>query len=93
MTSKRIFKIFDLKQRIILFEKTIKNKTLIGRLESGLFTFVDGHIYYSNNVIKIRYDLINSKMVSKYDDDQIFDFYYEIFKMEKNEIVKATTPL
>lgn len=37
----------------------IKNKDLIGRLESGLFTFVDGHIYFGNNVIKIRYDLIN----------------------------------
>lgn len=53
----------------MIFEKIIKNKTLIGRLESGLYTFVDGHIYYSNNVIKIRYDLISSKMGQKYEEE------------------------
>lgn len=36
----------------------IKNKPLIGRLASGMYTFVDGHIYYNNNVIKIRYDIV-----------------------------------
>ena len=54
------FKIFDLDERKIIFEKVIYNKDLIGRLISGLYTIVDGHIYYSNNVVKIRYDLIDS---------------------------------
>ena len=36
----------------------IKNEKLIGRLASGMYTFVDGHIYFSNKVIKIRYDLL-----------------------------------
>ena len=44
----------------VLYEQPINNPTLIGRLKSGLYTFVDGHIYYNNDVIKIRYDLIHS---------------------------------
>lgn len=32
---------------------------LIGRLKSNLYNFVEGHIYFINWVIKIRYDLID----------------------------------
>ena len=51
----------------------LKNKDLIGRLLSGLYTFVDGHIYYNNNVIKIRYDLIKSVDSHRYKENEIFD--------------------
>ena len=77
----------------IEFELLISYKPLIGRLESGQYTFVDGHIYYSNHVIKIRYDLIQSQQAEKYTEMQIFDFYDNIFQLEKNESVKASTPL
>jgi hypothetical protein len=91
--EERIFKIFDLKKSKIIFETIIRNKVLIGRIESGLYTIADGHIYYSNNVIKIRYDLINSPFVSKYKEEQIFDFYFDIFQIAKTEKIKSTTPL
>lgn len=42
----------------IIYTSLVSFRPLIGRLESGLYTFVDGHIYYNNNVIKIRYDLL-----------------------------------
>ena len=57
--ERKKFKIFDLNNMKILFESMIKDKPLIGRLASGMYTFVDGHIYYNNNVIKIRYDILN----------------------------------
>jgi hypothetical protein len=66
---------------------------LIGRIESGLYTLADGHIYFSNNVIKIRYDLINSPQASRYTDDQIFDFYFDIFSLNATQQIKSTTPL
>ena len=77
----------------ILFESTIQDKPLIGRLASGMYTFVDGHIYYNNNVIKIRYDILNHPHSSKYTETDIFDFYYNIFQLKENETVKASTPL
>jgi len=45
----------------MIYECNVKNPDLLGRLKSGLFDVVDGHIYFNNNVIKIRYELINSK--------------------------------
>ena len=54
-------------------------------MESGLYTLADGHIYFSNNVIKIRYDLINSYQASRYTDDEIFDFYSNIFRLKETE--------
>ena len=38
----------------------IQNREIIGRLKSNLYNFVEGHIYYGNKVIKIRYDLLES---------------------------------
>ena len=65
---------------------------MIGRLNSGLYTFVDGHIYYNNNVIKIRYDLFNNKGII-YKENELFDYYFNIFDLEIGERVKANTPL
>ena len=75
----RKFKLFDISSMKVIYETLISYKPLIGRLESGQYTFVDGHIYYSNNVIKIRYDLIESQQAEKYTEMQIFDFYDNIF--------------
>ena len=89
------FEIFDMVKKDTIFTIFIKNKHLIGRLESGLFTFVDGHIYYGNNVIKIRYDLINMQRTQAfmYTENQIFDSYFNIFSLHKNEKVRSNTPL
>ena len=53
-----MFKIFDLENQTIMYENDLRFPELIGRLKSGLYAFVGGHIYYNNNVIKIRYDLL-----------------------------------
>ena len=53
-------KVYDCKLNIIQYQTIITQPILIGRLKSGRYTFADGHIYYSNNVIKLRYDLIES---------------------------------
>jgi hypothetical protein len=36
-----------------------ENLELYGRLECGCYQFQGGHIYYNNNVIKVRYDLVD----------------------------------
>jgi hypothetical protein len=53
---------------------------------------VDGHIYYNNNVIKIRYDLFNNKGIH-YKENELFDYYFNIFELQKGERVRANTPL
>jgi len=66
---------------------------LIGRLLLGLFTFSDGHIFYSNNVMKLRYDLINSNKSMQCTDKEIFDIYTDVFELDDNVKVKLGTPL
>jgi len=59
-----------------MFQNKVYNKELIGRLTSMLYSFVDGHIYYNNNVIKIRYDLLESKTNQRnYGEAEIFNYF------------------
>lgn len=69
---------------------------LIGRLRSGLCTFVGGHLYYNKDVIKIRYDLIKRQQDHHlYKDIDVFDFYNNIFQLKKGNRfrVMSNTPL
>ena len=88
-----VFKIFDLDDSEIIYETELVNEDLIGRLKSGLFIVNAGHIYYKNNVIKIRYDLIERNKGIQYSEDQIFDIYYDCFHLDEGEKVRANTPL
>ena len=88
-----IFKIYDMVKMHEEFEITLKNEELIGRLLSGLYTFVDGHIYFNNNVIKIRYDLISTQNTVNLSEDGIFDRYSNIFPLDDNMRIRSNTPL
>jgi len=46
-----------------------ENLELYGRLECGYYEFQGGHIYYNNNVIKVRYDLIDRPEALNYSFD------------------------
>ena len=82
-----------MKQYTVVYESYIQFEKLIGRLVSGNYTFVDGHLYYDNNVIKIRYDLITAYDSHRYKENEIFDYYFDIFEMEKGLKVRINTPL
>lgn len=59
----------------------------------GQFTFYNGYLFYGNNVIKIRYDLLDKYKLDYYTEEQIFDIYSEIFDLDDNIKVKIGTPL
>ena len=59
-------KLFDLESNKTAFEIELHNEILIGRLISGLCTVINGHIYYNNNLVKIRYDLCLSQSNYKF---------------------------
>ena len=75
------FKIFDIEKGTTIYELQIENQLLIGRLKSGLYTFVGGHIYYNNNVIKIRYDLINRPDNGIFKENEMFEFYIVMVRL------------
>lgn len=87
------FKLFCLSTADEDFACTIHNQELVGRLESGMYTFAGGHYYFNNNVIKFRYDLVLDNKEIQYNADQVFDTYTNCFKMDENERVRTDSPL
>ena len=51
--------IFDIETQKNLYKIKVTNQEIIGRLKTNLYNFCEGHIYFGNNVVKIRYDLID----------------------------------
>jgi len=70
----------------------VLSSELIGRLKSNLYSLVGGHIYYNNNVIKIRYDIID-KLEDTLPENQIFDSYADVLTLQENDYVQTGTPL
>ena len=54
---------------------------MIGRFESGVYKVSDGHIYFGNDVFKMRYDLIKKIGADKLSQDLFFDKYHGIFPL------------
>lgn len=52
---------FDAKKKEKIIEIIITSGEMIGRFKSGLFNIAQGHIYFNNDVIKVRQDLISSE--------------------------------
>lgn len=75
-----------------MYQTQIGHPELIGRLMTGLYTLSDGHIYFNNNVIKIRYDLIDNINNQKYREDDIFDHYLDIFDLPDGMKIQSSTP-
>lgn len=61
----------------------ITRKEVLGIMQSGYFTFVDGHIYHNNDVIKLRYDLLETgnSLTESITENEFFDRYENIFPL------------
>ena len=78
----------------MLFHGKVENPELIGRQLSMLYCFVDGHIYYNNEVIKIRYDLLRAAQnFREFEEHEIFDYYDDILKLRSKETVQHGLPV
>jgi hypothetical protein len=85
-------RIYDLENEKVLWNAQVRNKELIGRLKSNLYTLVDGHIYYNNKVIKIRYDLLKKRNLKDLEEHEVFDYYENILSLDPHETVKTNMP-
>ena len=87
--------IFDIETDKQLYQIRIKNREIIGRLKSNLYNLVEGHIYYNNSVIKIRYDLLISMKGEEIKESQLFDYYHDILSLKNKgeDFIQSGTPL
>ena len=61
------------------------DEQLVGRLMSGLYILINGHIYFNNNVIKMRYDLLKSTNIKKVTEKTFFNIYNNLFPLGRNK--------
>jgi hypothetical protein len=83
--------IYDIDKEKVMYYSQIKDREIIGRLKSNLYAFADGHIYFGNKVIKIRYDLLGKYKELK--ENMLFDSYDNILVIGKNEQIQYNTPI
>ena len=62
-------------------------------MKSNLYVFIDGHIYYGNKVIKIRYDLLERFKGREIKENILFNYYDSVLDLKPNQLVKSGTPL
>ena len=95
LKKKNIVKILDYGNNKIIYENEVKDPGLVGRLKTGLYTLSNGHMYFNNNCIKIRYDILES-MASHSNllkEHEVFDQYLNCFTLKPTEKIRAGTPL
>lgn len=83
--DRRVFrlKLFDLKTSTVQINILLTKPEIIGIMTSGYYTFVNGHIYHNNHVIKMRYDLLeaNHQLHENLAQDEFFDLYENVFSL------------
>lgn len=77
-----------------LYEARVFDRNLIGRLKTNLFKFIDGHIYFNDQIIKIRYDLLkNQKSARDLSEYEVMDYYDDILNLSSGKKVQIKFPI
>ena len=88
----KVFKLYNLKGFKLLFEIKINCRKILSILNRDNLTITNGHIYYGNNVLKIRYDLITNVNSSQYSVSNMFDFYKNIIDIAPGKRILSQSP-
>ena len=92
-TGHHKLQIMDIGTNEILYESKTDNAELFGRLKTQNLIFLNGHIYYGNKCIKIRYDLLrDKKTIRDLKEYEVFDYYDNILCLKKGETIMIGQP-
>jgi hypothetical protein len=90
--EKKKFVVFDLKINKRIGVSWVDDPEIIGRLSADLFTLMDGHIYFDNQVFKIRYDTMVNTKSDNILQEHFISKYSNILDLKKGEKVLAKMP-
>ena len=82
----------NFKDKIVIDTEIFDNE-MKGIFVSDKFSLIDSHIYYNNNVIKLRYDLMQLYGPGHEYHNIYFNIYNNILQLEDTESVKMNSPL
>lgn len=52
----------------------------------------DGHFYFDNEVIKIRYDVLRQPQTKRLVENMVFDNYEDLLDLQEGESVQSNNP-
>jgi len=55
--SKNVLKIINLENKNNIETINLEDEEIKGRFECGVYQLVNGHLYYGNSLLKLRYDI------------------------------------
>jgi hypothetical protein len=58
-----------------------------------LYYYLDGHLYFGNKVIKVRFDLNKKNRTHDFNESELFDEYSNIFDLKDHESFLSLSPL
>jgi len=90
--SRRVL-VFDLNTQKQFGDSIITDEHYRGRFRSDLFLLIDGHIYFNNEVYKVRYDIMKETRSQNISQGQFIDPYNEILDLTPSESVRSDTPM
>jgi hypothetical protein len=81
----KYIKIYDKENDRVMWNGKVNNTELIGRLKSLFYELIDGHLYYNNKVIKIRYDLLQKNNIKELNEEEVFDYFENVFDLDSGD--------
>lgn len=92
--DKLFLKVVDIDNPLDIFlECEIQDSEMKGIFLSGQYKLVDGHVYYQNRVIKLRYDLMKEYGGIGQHQEVYFNKYDDMLALEEGETIKIDSPL
>jgi hypothetical protein len=85
-------RIIDLQTKMCIYKNEFQKKDVIGRFKLRSFVLSNGHMYFDNTVVKIRYDLIKRVDGPSLRADEIFDVYHNALELDPIESVMLSYP-
>lgn len=87
----KVIRLNDNKDTLLHCE--IYDAQMKGIFISGEYTLVDGHVYFNNNAIKLRYDLME-KYPNRTDLQPLFfNQYTDVLNLREGETLKTNCPI
>ena len=94
MNKIKLLRIIDLDSNQCVFKNEFTMNEVYGRMKANTFVLDNGHMYFNNCVVKIRYDLISKGIDQEgpLRDEDILDTYNEILELEHDESIMISFP-
>ena len=77
----------------VILQCEVINSEMKGIFISGDFSLIDGHIYFNNNVIKLRYDLMRVYGHRNDLQNNFFNKYTDVLNLNEGDSIKTTCPI